>query len=115
MSRRTVIYLACPMRSGSWTNNVRTACQVAKDLMRKGYSVINPITSWLADLVEPTEFKNWIEMDYGLIDVSDCVLRVPGTSEGADLEMDYAARNDTPFFSDISELYSEMPNRQVSL
>ncbi len=31
-----------------------------------------------------------IECDYGLISVSDCVLRIEGESEGADLEVEFA-------------------------
>jgi len=48
-------------------------------------------------------------MDCGLILVSDCLLRLRGKSEGADLEMDFAIRNDIPVFACEYELYEEMP------
>jgi len=109
MSRRTVVYISCPMRLGNWTKNVRTAARVQCDLMRKGYSVINPIGSWLTDIVEPLDFETWINNDYGLIDVSDAIIRIPGESEGADLECDYAIRQDKELFWDLRELYGELP------
>jgi len=110
MKRPTVIYLACPMRSGHWTTNVRNAAKVGKDLMRKGYSVINPAGSWLLDLVEETDFDDWIQCDFGLVQVCDCVLRIPGFSVGGDMEADFAVRHDIPLFTDMSDLYATMPN-----
>ena len=110
--RKTVVYLACPMRIGHWTNNVRTAAQISRDLMRKGYSVINPMGSWLLDVAEPMDIDEWLDNDYGLIAVSDCLLRIPGVSEGSDLEMDYAVRENIPVFTAIRDLYRDIPNEQ---
>lgn len=110
MSRKTVVYIACPMTKGNWTANVQAAARVSRDLMRKGYCVFNPTGSWLADLVEKTEPDVWIENDFGLIAVSDCILRLPGESEGADRELDFAARNGCPIFLELGELYRDMPN-----
>jgi len=106
--RKTVVYLACPMRLGIWENNVRTAALVAKDLMTKGYSVINPVGSWLSGLVAPMPPEQWLDNNYGLIDVSDCVFRIPGKSIGADHEADYAVRSEIPLFTDLQELYATM-------
>jgi hypothetical protein len=73
--------------------------------MRKGYSVINPAGSWLLDAIEPMSFEEWILMDYGLINVSDYVFRIPGDSEGCDLEQDYAVRHNKDVFTDLGEFY----------
>ncbi len=109
---RTVVYLACPMRKGSWTDNVRKAAKVGRDLMLKGYSVINPMGSWLLDTAAPMKFENWIENDYGLIDASGAIFRIPGESEGADLEVQYANSTSKPVFYDLTELYGSFSNQK---
>ena len=111
MSRKTVIYLASPMRKGMWRDNVRTSAKVGRDLMRKGYAVINPMGSWLLDLAEPTEFEDWMKNDYGLIAVCDGLYRIPGESEGCDLEMDFAVRHGVSVFTDLADLYKDMPTQ----
>lgn len=105
--RKTVVYIACPMRQGHWTDNVIEALDIADDMMNKGYSVIIPILSWFWDMRHPHKFEDWIEMDYGLISISDAVFRIPGLSEGADLEMDYAAREGKNLYYDLSEFYAK--------
>ena len=107
---RTVIYVACPMRIGGWTANVRKAAKIGRDLILKGYSVINPMGSWLLDTAAPMEFEDWIENDYGLIHASDAIFRIPGESEGADLEVQFANSISKPVFFDLAELYRDFPN-----
>lgn len=108
MENRPVVYLSTPMRKGHWTNNVRTAAKVAHDMMKHGFSVINPMGSWLLDVAEPLEFNEWLENDYGLILVSDCVYRIPGESDGADKECWFATKNGVPVYDDLRLLYEEM-------
>ncbi len=110
--RKTVVYLACPMRIGHWSNNVRKAATIGRQLMDAGYAVINPMGSWLLDLAVPTKFEDWIECDYGLIAVSDCVLRIEGESEGADLEVERADGIGKDVFLDVKVLFRDMPTEQ---
>ena len=110
--RRTVVYIMCPMRKGDWDENVRKSIDAAERLRRKGYSIILPSLSWLWSVRYQVKFDDWMEMDYGLIAVSDCVLRVPGESEGGDLELDYAVRQDITIFLTELELMSDMPTEQ---
>ncbi len=110
--RRTVVYIACPMTQGFWTHNVRKCLQYAEELRAKGYSPYVPVLTWFWDMVHPHSHESWLEYDFGLVAVSDAVLRIPGESEGADLELDYAVRNNVPIFTSINDLYTEMPNEQ---
>jgi len=106
--QRKVVYLACPMRQGHWTDNVRAAAEVGALLIKKGFSVINPMGSWLLDVAVPLRFEDWIENDYGLIAASDCLYRIPGASEGADLEVAYAKSIGVPVFTELIELGLEI-------
>ncbi|MCK5017483.1 MAG: DUF4406 domain-containing protein [Candidatus Peribacteraceae bacterium] len=108
--RRTVIYLACPMTKGNWTTNVRQCLQFAEELFTKGYTPIAPVLTWFWDIVHYHSHEDWLEYAFGLVAVSDAVLRVPGVSEGADMELDYAVRHDIPIYTDINDLYKELDN-----
>lgn len=105
---RPVVYLSCPMRKGHWTDNVRTASKVAADMIRKGISVVNPMGSWLCDVAEPLECHEWLDNDCGIIEVCHAVYRIPGESEGADLECQHALACSVPVFYDLPSLYEFM-------
>ena len=107
MNRRAVVYLSCPMRLGDWTDNVVKASKVGADLMRKGYTVINPMGSWLLNVADKVDNETWLENDYGAILVSDYVFRIPGASEYGDLEVDFAIRHDKDYWTDLGDFYRE--------
>ena len=106
-TNRIVVYLATPMRKGDWRANIVNASLIAADLMEMGFSVINPVGSWLPDLVAPLTIDQWLANDYGLIEASDCVYRVEGVSEGADKECYHAQQNGIPIFYDLESLCME--------
>lgn len=106
--RRTVVYIACPMTKGGFTNNVRNCLRIAQELKVKGYSPIAPVLTWFWDMLYPEKLQDWLQYDFGLIAVSDCVLRLQGESDGADAELDYAVRNDVPIYLTMCELYADL-------
>ncbi len=109
MSRPTVVYIASPMTHGYWVTNFNRASDCAERLMVKGYSFFNPVPSYFHEIRHKhRSCEDWLRMDFGLILVSDCLLRIPGKSEGADREMDFAVRHDIPVFSTELELFKEM-------
>jgi hypothetical protein len=85
--------------------------------MRKGYSIVWPMGSWLLDVgvnkVEAPTLEHWMDNDFGVIEVCDAVYRVPGESEGGDLETDYAIRHGIQVFWDLQELYQDLPTQVV--
>ena len=90
MKRKTVVYLACPMRIGLWSENIRNCLECAERLRVKGYIPYPPVISLFWEIYYPRSVEDCLEYDFGLINVSDAVLRLPGASEGADMELDYA-------------------------
>lgn len=105
MNRRAVIYLACPMTTGGFTHNTRRCLEVADRLFIKGYSPIPPVLTWYWDVVSPKSHEDWLCYDFGIIGVCDGILRISGDSEGADMEMDFAARNGIPVYFSEYDLY----------
>jgi hypothetical protein len=98
------------MRLGHHTDNYRAALAAANELMNKGYAPVQPMLSWHFDALYPQTFETWMSVDFAFISTCDCLLRISGKSEGADLEMDYAVRHEIPVYTDIFELYNEMPS-----
>ena len=108
-SRPTVVYIASPMTHGYWVENFNRASDCAERLMQKGYSFFNPVPSYFHEIRHKHRSgEEWLQMDFGLIAVCDCLLRLPGKSEGADVEMDFAVRHDKPVFTSELELFAEM-------
>ena len=113
--RRTVVYLATPMSLGPYTDNMRNCIKVADELIIKGYSPIVPVLTWQWDVISPKTHEDWLQYDFGLVGVSDCLLRLKGDSRGADMEMDYAVRNGIVVFTSRYDLYQGMSNEQEIL
>lgn len=122
-----VVYVAGPIRRGGIWENVAQADDAMLDLMKSGYSVINPMLScWAgAASVEVAERETkrfsvphplahggfrelgaepWLTMDLELVKRSDAVLRLPGDSSGADGEVEHATKCGVPVFYRIEDL-----------
>lgn len=127
---RQVVYIAGPIRKGSLLHNVRQADAAMGELMRRGYSPINPMLSvyagcstddqntlathgvWApadpqAKLVGVTA-QDWLDMDLAIVERCDVVLRLPGESVGADGEVAHATKLGIPVFYSIDELDDAM-------
>jgi hypothetical protein len=53
---------------------------------------------------EHISHADWLDMDFSWIKVSDIVLRLPGESKGADMEVEYAERIGVPVVTSIAEI-----------
>ncbi len=49
-------------------------------------------------------WENWMESDLPWVAVSDALLRLPGASKGADVEVAYAEQHGIPVFYTMEEL-----------
>lgn len=113
-------------------HNVRQADQAMLALMKAGFAVFNPMLSVFcggvyraylgptgddslcevratADRKANGEFatlshQDWLDMDFAWVAVSDAVLRLPGESKGADMEVAFAAERGVPVFYSIEGL-----------
>ena len=114
MKRQTVVYVACPMTQGGFVANYQKCIDIAEDLKRKGYSPIVPVLTWFWGMRYNDSHEGWLKYDFGLIAVSDCLLRIPGNSKGADLEVDYAQEIGKDTYESLGELYhDEEPTRDI--
>ncbi len=115
-----LVYICGPIRRGDIWHNVGQADDAMLKLMTAGFSVINPMLScwagaaWYGTPASPAPIAHsrfqgvkaevWLEMDLEMVRRCDCVLRLPGESEGADGEVECARNVGLPVYYDIQEL-----------
>tara|TARA_R110000803_G_scaffold23906_2_gene58189 strand:+ start:9282 stop:9623 length:342 start_codon:yes stop_codon:yes gene_type:complete len=97
---RPKVYISGPLTSsGTPEDNVDCAIEWMHRLIQDGLSPMCPHLSWYVDSDETYTHEEWMELDIAWVDVADCVLRIPGDSIGADIEVDYAETHGIPVFT----------------
>jgi len=104
-----LVYLASPYTLGDRSHNVRFALNVADALMNEGYAVIAPLANHFQDLMFPRHANDWLGVDLRMVQVSDVLLRLPGESAGADIEVGHALRVGVPVAYGIEDLLERFP------
>jgi hypothetical protein len=104
MMKKIKVYIASPYTLGDQAQNVRKQIVTGYELMQMGYSPYIPELNHFIDLVCPLTYDECIEYCLQWVGVCDCVLRLPGESKGADMEVEYALSIDLKVFYSIEEL-----------
>jgi len=106
MKNKIKIYIASAYTIGDVAANVKTQIDVANELMNMGFNPYVPLYSHFQHMIHPRPYQDWIERDLEWINVCDCLLRIPGKSSGADMEVQYATDLNKPVFYSKEELFS---------
>jgi hypothetical protein len=101
---KKMVYIASPYTKGDVARNVRDSFFIADRLVELGYLPFPPLFSHFWHFLIPHSYKFWMELDLEWILRSDCVLRMPGDSNGADMEVEFALQNNIPVYLSIDEL-----------
>lgn len=102
---RPWVYIAAPFTKGNSVHNVNVACRAWSRLWATG--IIYPVCphwSAIQELVGPLDHDSWMEYDGPLVLSCDALLRLPGESIGADIEVQLALDHVIPVFHDEAEL-----------
>jgi hypothetical protein len=92
------------LSTGDRQANVRRAIEATRELIRRGYA---PLCPHLTTYVDPTDelgHATWLEVDRPWVLASDAVLRLPGISPGADMEVAWATEAGIPVVHSLDEL-----------
>lgn len=105
----SVIYIAGPITLGDPHHNVNQAKQAALEIIRAGHAPIIPqLHMYLEHDVPSAEssisWEEWLASDKQLLNRADAILRLPGDSKGADLELYWAGSRGIPVFHDVQQL-----------
>lgn len=85
-----VIYIASPYTKGDQATNVAVQVAAAHRIMDLGHCPIAPLLSHYLHIYRQRPWGEWMLADLALLDRSDHVLRLPGESVGADMEVSRA-------------------------
>ncbi len=103
---KPLVYVAGPYTSDP-VAGTRAAVHAAEQAERLGAAVVIPHLSLLWDCISHAPADRWYERDLYLLARCDAVLRLPGSSEGADREVRFARGRGIPVFhagGDLSDL-----------
>lgn len=106
---RPVVFVAGPISDkgtlshAQQKQNVEMAVKVGLRLLALGFAPIIPHLSWFAD---PHNLfsDDWYKVDHEFIRRSDALLRLPGASWGANIEVELAKNINVPVLYSIEEV-----------
>lgn len=98
------IYIASPYTVGDVAINVRRQLEAAGLLIGLGHAPFAPLLSHFQHMFSPQPYEKWIEIDLVWLRSCDAVLRLPGVSKGADIEVMEAIRLGLPVFNSVREI-----------
>ena len=88
--RKLKVYIAGPYTKGDVVANVREAMNVAEICFNAGLVPFIPHLTHFQHLLHPREYQEWLDYDLEWLPLCDILVRIPGTSSGADKEVEVA-------------------------
>lgn len=105
MTTKPKVYIASPYTEGDQFINVKNQILTADRLMNLGFCPFTPLMSAFHNFLITRPYEDWMEFDLQWLQACDCVLRLPGNSKGADIEVNHAHNVlDMPVFYSVDEL-----------
>lgn len=90
------VYVASPFTVGDRNENIRRNLLCADRLIAKGYAPYAPLLTAFQDLVAPRSPDDWLSLDLAWLAKAQILLRLPGKSNGADIEEKFAREHGIP-------------------
>ncbi len=98
------IFISSPYTIGDTAVNVRAQIDAADKLMDHGFTPFLPLLSHFQHMIHARPYDDWLRNDLEWLYVCDAVLRLPGESKGADLEVRHAKRLGLPVFYSVDDV-----------
>jgi len=110
--RQLRIYCAGPMARGVFADNMRMAMDAAHELIEKGHHPYVPHLCWYLELVHRKPAELWLGLDKIWLLQCEALVRLPGESIGADLEVGWAREHGLRvFFGTVEVPYVPIQDR----
>ncbi len=97
------VYIAGPYSHGDVIENICWAIDMAEILTDHGLIPFVPHLMALWAFRYAHEIHFWYDYDLAWLIHCDCLLRLPGESEGADAEVEFAKAHGIPVFENIRD------------
>ncbi len=100
-----LIYIAAPYTLGDVAENVRFACEIGDEILKKGHIPFVPHLTHFWHFLSPKPWEEWLRIDNAILDECDALLRVGGgESKGADLEVQRAKDLGIPVYYSLKDI-----------
>jgi hypothetical protein len=112
--KKFMVYIAGPYTGGDTEENVKKAVEAGNYIRRESWWNIVPVIPHLLHLahsIEPKAYGYWMAWDLDLLARCDALLRLPGDSPGADIEVKTAMDWGMPVVYDIDYCISVARDR----
>lgn len=86
------VYISGPYTKGDPVINTRNAIEAGNEILSYGHIPIIPHLTMFWHLLTPRPWQDWIDYDLHLVGLCGIILRLPGESTGADMEVEEARR-----------------------
>ena len=106
------VYVSGPYTTGDTCVNVRRAIDMGNKLLELGYAPFVPHLTHFWNLIHRHGWKKWMKYDLSMVEVCDCILRLPGVSRGGDIEVLHADKRGKLVFYSVADLLKDMPPAQ---
>lgn len=107
---RQRVYISGPLTtSGNPMENIDRAMVAARELIAAGYAPLVPHLNYMMDLGEEIPREIWLEVELPWVRAADAMIRLPGESIGADLEVERAELLGIPVFGSVAALVASCP------
>jgi hypothetical protein len=99
-----VVYVAGPVTLGDLIVNVRCVLDAGEQLTKMGFVPFLPHLNFAWHLVYPHSWEFWMMLCKEYVLRCDCLLRLPGESKGADIEVEAAKDAGKPVYFSLTDL-----------
>lgn len=109
------IYVAGPYTKGDVAVNVRNAYEAATRLADLGFAPFVPHATHFWHMLFPRPYEFWLDLDNQFLPCCAALLRLPGASNGADKEVEFARKLSIPVFTEIDQIvryFKESPEQR---
>ena len=86
------VYIAGPYTKGDRSENVRNAMKAMDQLIEAGHEPFCPLLTHFQDLAFPRPWEDWMRIDLAWLPFAEAVVRLPGPSDGSDIETHEASK-----------------------
>ena len=93
------VYIAGPYTKGDVAENVREAINTGDIIALEGHTVFIPHLNHFWHMIHLHSYEFWIKQDEDWLKCCDALVRLPGESIGADIEVKLAERLGIPVFT----------------
>lgn len=98
------VYVAGPLySSGLAHENIQHALEAGDAILDAGHVPFVPHLYFFWSFYSNKHDRTWLQLDMAWLDACDVLVRLPGKSLGADLEVDYARNAQKSVFLGLSE------------